>query len=61
MKQAIHSKILLLVFLLLTIGSFAQQQKDTRASNVPQSANEVSFTSVLNAHLNAVSTKNLEA
>ena len=60
MKQAIHSKILFLVFLLLIIGSFAQRQKDTQASNVPQSANEVTFTFVLNAHLNAVTNNDLK-
>ncbi|MGJ8738957.1 nuclear transport factor 2 family protein [Zobellia laminariae] len=61
MKQAIHSKILHLVFFLLTCVSFAQQQKDSQESIVLQNQNEVLFTAVLTKHLNAVTTKNLEA
>ena len=61
MINAINSKIRLLVFLLLTTVSFAQQEKDTQASKVSQHQNEVLFTSVLTKHLNAVTTKNLEA
>ncbi|CAM4077421.1 hypothetical protein [Zobellia nedashkovskayae] len=59
MIKAAYLKVVFFGLVLLITTSYPQ--KDTQASNVPQSANEVTFTSVLNAHLNAVSTKNLEA